>query len=131
MSRYSFIINQGATFRRRIQYKDSSNLPVDLTDYQARMYIKPTPESSTIYCRLSSSLDADYTGLNMTPVSASLILPKTSGSIGIWISAASSSLFNFTEAYGDIFIYSGSGITQYSKKIADIKFKLQKSSTIG
>jgi hypothetical protein len=94
--RYSFIIDQGSTVDFRIEYRDSSNNPVDLTNYQSRMQIRPSKESSTIICTLSSSISTDGTGLNMTPFSASTQLPKTSGSIGIVISAASSSAFSFS-----------------------------------
>ena len=31
--KYSFTVQQGSTLRFRIDYKDSNNLPVDLTGY--------------------------------------------------------------------------------------------------
>jgi len=37
--RYSFTIEQGTTTNFEIQYKDSSNNPVDLTGYSGRMQI--------------------------------------------------------------------------------------------
>lgn len=121
--RYTFIINQGETFYRRIVYKDSNRLPIDLTDYHGKLQLRPSAGSSTVYLTLSSSIDADGSGLNFTPTSASVVLPASSGSIGITISAASSSLFTFTECVGDLFIYSGSGVSEYRDKLMEIKVK--------
>lgn len=128
-AKYTFVINQGETFYRRIVYKDSNGLPVDLTNYQGRLQLRPTHDSDTIYLTLSSSIGSDNSGLNFTPTSASVVLPVTSGSIGITISAYSSSLLSFTEAVGDLFIYSGSGVTEYRDKIMDIRAKVQKRAT--
>jgi hypothetical protein len=127
--RYSFIIDQGSTVDFRIEYRDSSNNPVDLTNYQSRMQIRPSKESSTIICTLSSSISIDGTGLNMTPFSASAQLPKTSGSIGIVISAASSSAFSFSEAYYDLEILSGSAPTTFVNRILEGKIKLSREVT--
>lgn len=53
---------------------------------------------------------ADGTGLDLTPTSASITLPTTSGSIGLFISAATSSTLNFSEGVYDIELQSTSGI---------------------
>ena len=127
--KYSFTIEQGSTVDFRIEYKDSDSNPIDLTNYQARMQIRSTKESTSLICNLSSSLDVDGTGLSLTPASASLILPKTSGSIGIYISAASSSLFSFSEAVYDLEIVSGSGAGQSVTRILEGKIKLSKEVT--
>ena len=127
--KYSFTIEQGSTVDFRIEYKDSDSNAIDLTNYQARMQIRSTKESTSLICNLSSSLDADGTGLNMTPVSASVVLPKSSGSIGIYISAASSSLFSFSEAVYDLEIVSGSGSGQAVTRILEGKIKLSKEVT--
>jgi len=127
--KYSFTIEQGSTVDFRIEYKDSNSNPIDLTDYQARMQIRSTKESTSLICNLSSSLDVDGTGLIMTPASASLTLPKTSGSIGIYISAASSSLFSFSEAVYDLEIVSGSGSGQAVTRVLEGKIKLSKEVT--
>lgn len=104
--KYSFVIEQGTTVNFEIQYKDANNIPVDLTDYSARMQLRPTIESNTVYLTLSSSLNADGTGLNMSGSNGST--PPTSGSIGIYISSCTSSLLTFDTAYYDLEIYSGS-----------------------
>ena len=127
--RYSFIIDQGSTVDFRIEYRDSNNNPVDLTNYQSRMQIRTSKESSTVICTLSSSVSADGTGLYMTPFSGSTQLPRTSGSIGIVISAASSSIFSFSEAYYDLEIVSGSTPTTIVNRILEGKIKLSKEVT--
>lgn len=127
--KYTFTIEQGSTVDFRIDYKDSDGLPIDLTDYAARMQIRPSKDSSTVLCNLSSSLNPDGTGLNMTPTVDGLALPKASGSIGIFISATSSSLFSFSDAYYDLEIYSGSGATEYVTRILEGKVKLSKEVT--
>lgn len=128
-AKITLTINQGETFYKRFEYKDSNGDPIDLTYYQSRMQIRPTAESSTVYATLSSSISSDQTGITHTPESASVTLPMTSGSFAVKISSYSSSLFNFTEAYADFFFYSGSGITQFADKVFEAKVKLIKSIT--
>lgn len=126
---YTFIIEQGSTVDFRIDYTDSTGAPVDLTAYDARMQIRNAKKGGTLYASLSSSLGPCGTGLNMTPESASVVLPKSSGSIGVFISAASSSAFNFDQAYYDLEIVSGSGDCAYVTRILEGKIKLSKEVT--
>ena len=104
--RYSFTIEQGATLDFELAYKDSDNNPVDLTGYQGRMQLRPSAGSDIKYITLSSSLDADGTGLNFSGSDG--LNPPTSGTIGIFISAESSSLLNFNEAVYDLELATGS-----------------------
>jgi hypothetical protein len=110
--KYSFIIEQGSTLNLEIQYKDSINTPVDLTGYSGKMMIRSgyANTNPTTYIILSSSRAADGTGLNFSGSNG--ITPPTSGSIGIYISAASSSNFTFNTALYDLEITSGSVITR-------------------
>ena len=125
---YSFTIEQGTTVDFRIQYNDSQESPIDLTNYHARMQIRKT-YNGEIYADLSSSLYSDGTGLNMTPYSASIQLPKSSGSLQIYISAATSSTFNFDSAFYDIEIVSGSNSNDYVKRILEGKIKVRREIT--
>lgn len=119
--RYSFIIEQGTTFARELQYLDSAGLPVDLTDYGARMQIRQTYESVTTIVTLTNTVGADGSGLVVTPAS---------GTIAITLSAASSSALNFSgEAVFDLEIYSGSGASQYVKRLIEGKVKLSREVT--
>lgn len=108
--RYSFVIEQGSTLNLELQYRDSDGNPIDLTDYSGQMQIRPTVASSTIYITLSSSLQTDGTGLNFSGSNGTT--PPTSGSIGIYISAASSSALNFDQAVYDLEISSGSFVSR-------------------
>ena len=109
---YSFIIEQGTTVNFEIQYTDSGSNPIDLTGYSGKMQIRSNfaNDQPTTYATLSSSLAPDGTGLNFSGSTG--IKPPTSGSIGIFISAASSSAFNFTKAKYDLEITSGSTVTR-------------------
>lgn len=123
--KYSFILEQGSTFERELTYQDSNGTPIDLTNYSARMQFRPAAGSSTLYLTLSSSLMPDSTGLNMNGLSG--LNPGASGTIGIVISAATSSLLTFEEAAYDLEIYSGS----YASRIIEGKVKLSKEVTLG
>lgn len=101
--RYPLLLEQGTTINFEFQYQDSTGAPVDLSGYGARMQIRPSIASSTIYLTLSSSLQPDGTGLNMS--GSSPFKPPTSGSIGIYISSCTSSLLTFDEAVYDLEIY--------------------------
>lgn len=104
--KYNFTIEQGATLDFEVAYTDSNNNKVDLTDYTGRMQIKDKIGGSITYITLSSSLEADGTGLNFS--GSANINPPTSGTIGIFISANSSSGFTFDKAVYDLEIVSGS-----------------------
>jgi len=126
--KYSFTIEQGATLDFELAYKDSNNDPIDLTGYQGRMQIRPSIGSETVYITLSSSLDPDGTGLNFSGSSG--LNPPTSGTIGIYISANSSSLLDFGEAVYDLELATGS---QYPvvTRLLEGAVKLDKNVTLG
>jgi hypothetical protein len=110
--RYSFVIEQGATVNFEIQYRDSNNIPVNLTGYSGKMQIRSSyaDNNPVTYATLSSSLAADGTGLNFSGSNGTK--PLSSGSIGVIISAASSSAFLFNTAYYDLELTSGSTVTR-------------------
>jgi len=123
--KYSFIIEQGATTDFEIIWKDAEGSRSDLTGYHARMQIRSDyGANSTLYASLSSSLKADGTGLNLSGSLGNN--PLSSGSIGIFISAASSSTFNFNEAKYDLEVVSGSYVT----RLLEGRIKLSKEVTI-
>jgi hypothetical protein len=74
------------------------------------MQVRETLASSTVICRLSSSIDADGTGLNLSGSAGNL--PLASGSIGVYISAASSSAFSFDTAVYDLELVTGITVTR-------------------
>jgi len=126
--KYSFTIEQGATLDFELAYKDSDGNPIDLTGYQGRMQIRPSIGSDTVYITLTSSLDPDGTGLNFSGSSG--LNPPTSGTIGIYISANSSSQLDFGEAVYDLELATGS---QYPvvTRLLEGAVKLDKNVTLG
>ncbi len=126
--RFSFTIEQGATLDLELAYKDSSSLAVDLTDHQARMQLRPSIGSDTVILTLSSSLEPDGTGLNLSGSAG--LNPLTSGTIGIFISANSSSQLSFTDAVYDLEISSGS-VFPVVTRILEGNVQLSKNVTLG
>lgn len=126
---YNFDIEQGSTVDFRITYQDSYGTPINLTNYAARMQIRPTYESNTVYANLSSSILPDGTGLDLTPISGSIILPESSGSIGVYISAQTSSTFSFAQALYDLEIYTMSGSYEVVTRLLEGKIRLRKNIT--
>lgn len=121
---YNIIIEQGTTTDFKIQYKDASGSAVNLTGYGADMQIRSNyaDNKPTTYITLSSSLAADGTGLNMSSAS--------SGYIGIYISACSSSALNFNGARYDLEIYSGSaGSCPITTRILEGQVNLSRETT--
>lgn len=128
--RYDFTIEQGTTVNFELQYKDCSNSPINLEGYEGRMQIRPFAGDSTVHLTLSSSLGPCKTGINMSGSNGTT--PLSSGSIGVYISAASSSLLNWDgNAYYDLEIYSGSGDCQYVIRLIEGKVKLSKEVTLA
>ena len=127
--RYSFVIEQGATTNFEIKYKDSNNSPIDLTGYSGRLQIRSTyaQNSGELYLTLSSSINSDGTGLNFSGSNGST--PPTSGSIGIYIAACTSSALTFNEALYDLELYSGSGDCPYTVRLLEGRVQLSKQVT--
>ncbi len=126
--RYSFTIEQGATLDFELAYKDSNNNPIDLTGYQGRMQLRPSVGSDIKYITLSSSLDPDGTGLNFSGSDG--LNPPTSGTIGIFISANSSSQLDFGEAIYDLELATGS-VYPIVTRLLEGQIQLSKNVTTG
>jgi hypothetical protein len=127
--KYSFNIEQGSTVKFDVAYKDSNDAPIDLTNYQGRMSFKDTAGGSTTYLTLSSSLGPCGSGLNFSGSTG--LLPPTSGTIGVIISSATSSLLTFNEASYDLEIASGSGDCAVVTRLIEGRIKLVKEVTTG
>jgi len=98
--KFNFVIEQGTTLDFDVEYKDSTNTAVDLSDHTGRMQIKDKIGGNTTHITLSSSLSGDNTGLDFTEAS--------NGKIKVFISANSSSALDFNKAVYDLEIVSGS-----------------------
>ena len=127
--KFSFTIEQGATLDFEIAYKDSGSNPISLKDHQARMQIRSGQSTdSTLLLTLSSSLGNDGSGLNLSGSSGTN--PIESGSIGIFISANSSSQLDFETAVYDLEIASGSSFPIVTR-ILEGNIQLSKNVTLG
>jgi hypothetical protein len=130
--KYNFTIEQGTTVDFAINYKDSESNPIDISGYQARMQVRPEKGSSILYLTLSSSLDSTYTGLNLSGSGgSSAATPPSSGSIGIYISAVSSSMLDFEKAFYDLELVYGSGNTATVTRVLEGTITLNKEVTKG
>ena len=121
--RYSFVIEQGATTNFQINWTDASGSAIDLTGYHARMQIRPGVESDAVYLSLSSSLESDGTGINLS--GSNFTTPLQSGSLAIYISADVTEDLNFNEGYYDLEMVNGSVVT----RLLEGKVKLSKNVT--
>jgi hypothetical protein len=108
--KYSFTIEQGATTNFEIQYKDSGSTPINLAGYSAKMQLRTAVDNTTALLTLSSSLQPDGTGLNLSGSNGNTTL--LSGSIGVIISAITSSVLDFDTAVYDLELMSGSVVTR-------------------
>jgi hypothetical protein len=121
--RYSFVIEQGATTNIQINWTDSSGSAIDLSGYHSRMQIRPGVESDTIYLSLSSSLESDGTGINLS--GSNFETPLQSGSLAIYISADTTTDLDFNEAYYDLEMVKQNTVT----RLLEGKVKLSKNVT--
>lgn len=55
MEEVNFSVVQGDTFQIRVEYTDSNNLPIDLTDFSAKMDIRDRPGGKILCASLNSS----------------------------------------------------------------------------
>ena len=129
---FSFTIEQGTTTDFELAYKDSNGDPIDLTGYQARMQLKDSACCSTTFLTLTSTLQPDGTGLNLSGSGGiNAAKPTTSGAIGVFISHATSSNLTFGTAVYDLEIVSGSGNTTVVTRLVQGKVRLSKEVTTG
>tara|TARA_R110002074_G_scaffold164823_1_gene324640 strand:+ start:310 stop:693 length:384 start_codon:yes stop_codon:yes gene_type:complete len=123
--RYTFIVEQGATTDFEVEWKDKNGAAVDLAGYTGRMQIRSDYGSGgTLYANLTSTTGSDGTGLSL--YGSGGVLPLASGSIGIYISATSSSAFTFDEAVYDLEMRKGTEVT----RLLSGKVKLSKEVTV-
>jgi hypothetical protein len=74
-AKYKLFIEQGATFRQVLTWKDASGAPVDVTGCVGRMQVRP-------------SVDSDIVLLELTSVTGGVTFGGATGAITLFISAA-------------------------------------------
>jgi hypothetical protein len=121
--KYSFTIEQGSTVEIPLIYKDNQGIPVNLTQYSSKMQIRDSYGSTPPIITLTSTLNPDGTGLNMSNA--------VSGGITIYIASCTSSMFNFVDAVYDLDIISGSGNCPIVNRILEGKVRLSKEVTVA
>lgn len=103
---YSFTIEKGSAFVISFQYMDDNNIPINITNWCARLrWIEDQPENPTIRTFVSNVRSSDYE-LSMDPLDGRMTLK---------IPAAQTVLFDFGSALYDLELqepndlYSGGG----------------------
>ena len=114
--KFNFVIEQGTTLNFEIAYTDSGSNKIDLTGYRGRMQIRdkfPGPgnkNGSSLILSISSSLDADNTGINFSGSNGTN--SRTEGTIGVFISDTNTAAMDFSKAVYDLEIVSASIVTR-------------------
>jgi hypothetical protein len=95
-AKYDIVCDQGATFSRELSWLDSESIPVDLTNYTARMQVRETAESSTAL-------------LSLTTENGRIALGGTAGTITLTVSATDTAAVVAGEYLYDLEIVSSLG----------------------
>jgi hypothetical protein len=97
--KYDFSIEQGASFRLSLTYKDSNNNIINLTDYCARLILKTNENETKIF----STLNNDYSEYKFT-------IDGPNGIITLLLPATTTNNFSFKLAKYDLEIQSDSDL---------------------
>lgn len=96
-SNYNITINQGATFDQQMTYYQPDGItPINLTDYTARMQIRPSIASSNVI-------------LSLTTENGGIALGGVLGTIVLNVSATATAALNFDAAVYDLELESDDG----------------------
>jgi|21_taG_2_1085346.scaffolds.fasta_scaffold18769_3 hypothetical protein len=127
-SKYTIIVEQGATTDFEVQYNDSNGTPVDLTGYEAKLQIKTDykDNSPTHLATLSSSIGDVYAKASsskfLSMSGSNLTTPCSSGSIGIYIGHEYSSQYlTGSSYYYDLELTSGQARTRLLEGLVIVK----------
>lgn len=109
-NRYSFFIKRGEDHAERFEFLNEDGSKCNFSSMRASMYIRPNAYTGSSYMILTDSLNPDKTGIDLSPYSGSVVLPTSSGSLSIQISAATSSLMTYDSAYYHLYLDSSGSI---------------------
>jgi hypothetical protein len=90
-SKYDFTIEQGTSFKFSLIYKDSNNVPIDLTGWCARLSLKSNKNTTHIF----STLNLDHSTYKFS-------IDEPNGKITLLIPANTTNMFNFNIANYDL-----------------------------
>ena len=111
--KYSFTIEQGATYRFGIEYTDASGSYIDLQGYDAKMQIRSDYADNTknkLFATLpliTSSEARTGSYLEFSGSAGTGSAAAISGAVLVYLHADTTAGFNFEEAVYDIELYSG------------------------
>lgn len=98
-AKYQIKIKQGSEFERFITWKDKNNIPIDVTNYTAKLHIRNKISNSSILL------------LELTTENGGITLGGADGKITLKINAATSSAFTWIEGVYDLELISPIGYT--------------------
>ena len=93
----NFKIYKGETFKYSLRWTDSSETPINLTNYHARMHVRSSIESETILLKFASDSA-------LLPDGTITITPLT-GEIDLYLGATSTAAIDFESAVYDLELY--------------------------
>jgi hypothetical protein len=88
----NLVIEKGAKFSKRLQWKDSAGSPIPLTDYGARMQIRKTKISNTVEAELSTD-------------NGKITFDAPNGIITLSLGATETDTFDFSNGVYDLELY--------------------------
>ena len=118
VGKYSFTIEQGATFTRTFKYKDADGNPFDLNGYTVRMQIRASFDSSII----DTFDNGGEGGFELTAAAGA----SEKNIITLTINATQTAAFTFDQARYDIELESGAGVVT---RLLQGKIKLSREVT--
>lgn len=89
VQKVNLTINQGATFRHKFAWVDKKGRAINLTDFTARMQIRPDVASATVLHELTSATSA-------------IALGATVGTVSLFIDDVTTASFTWTKGVYDI-----------------------------
>jgi len=91
---YNIVCEQGATFRRELVWRDSSEQPVNLQGYTARMQVRPNIKSAIVL-------------VDLTTENARLVLDAADGKVTMTLSATTTATFTPKQYVYDLELVAG------------------------
>ena len=95
---WNIVADQGATFQRVVTWKDSDNLPQNLTGYTARMQVRDTTD------------DTDGSVLTLTTENSRISLGGVGGTIALLVDASTMAAIPAMQYVYDMELISSAGI---------------------
>ena len=91
------VIEQGATFQKKLIWQDATGTPIDITGYIGRMHIRETQDATTILVDLNTS-------------NGRITLGGTNGEIDLLIDATDTEALDFGSAVYDLELEDTGGV---------------------